>query len=142
MKCFCLFYLVMVLAVACTSNDDDNFGEGLPQEWQLTAVNLGLSGEILENKDLPWQETLVFTKDSLFTRTRIFEDSTAVAIGSFVFEVRDSESYIILMHEEESELITNCTQSNEEWLRFTSQTELLGGALPCDGPGLFYKRIN
>ena len=141
MKHFNLFCLLLGLAVACTSNDDDQFGEGLPQEWRLTTVNLGLSGEILENEDLTWQETLVFSRDSLFTRTRIFEDSTAIAHGSFVFEVRDSENYIILLHDEESELITNCTQSNEEWLRFTSQTELIGGALPCDGPGLFYRRV-
>jgi len=139
----CSFWVFLLFLVACSDSDDnDPLTQSLPQTWELTGINVGISGENFEENELPWQETLLLNSDNSFVRTRVFENETITATGQFEFLETSGEMQLLLIHNEDSQLVENCSGSNEERLRFISNNQLSGGAVPCDGPGLFYNRLN
>ena len=132
----------LFILISCSNSDEEvPLTESLPQTWELTSIIVGISGEMLDKNELPWQETLVLNSNNSFVRTRIFENETATATGLFMFIEGPEERQLLLIHNDDSPLIENCSNSNEERLRFSSDNQLSGGAVPCDGPGLFYIRM-
>ncbi len=141
MKKFGIIFFLLIVTSCSDSDDEMVLTESLPQIWELASINVGISGEILEDNELPWQETLVLNSDNSFVRTRIYENETITATGRFMLLEAPEERQLILVYNDDSPLIENCSNSNEERLRFVSANQLSGGAVPCDGPGLFYVRI-
>ncbi len=134
--------VLLLLLYSCSDTDDvKEFSEGLPQTWRLAGLNAGLSGEYFEADDLPFQETIQLANDSTFVRTRIQDTATLEATGVFEIRLRDDQEYLVLWNTEQNELISNCTRTLEEWFLFTSNITISGGGLPCDRPGLDYRRM-
>ena len=128
--------------MACSStNENQALEEGFPQTWRLVQVNAGMSGIIYKEANLPWEENLILNEGNTFNRTRIVENSTLTASGQFRFLEVNNETQLLLSHDESSQLIENCSRDKDEILCLISFDQLSGGSLPCDGPGLLYKRV-
>lgn len=141
-------YLIVILLLASCSNEGDNTLESglsivddFPQTWALVEVNTGLSGMILKGDALPYQENLTLNNDTTFTKILTNTTGTLRSQGTFALLTGDNGALLQLLHDNDNEVITNCSRSNEEFLRILDGVQLSGGALPCDGPGLLYERI-
>lgn len=138
---YSVVFLLYFLLLGCSPSEDRNtLPEGLPQLWKLTSMNLGLSGEVLTGDEVPYSQTIALSADSTFTKTRLQDDETLLAKGTFSYTERDGEQYIVFLNSENNDLIGNCNRSLEEWFLFTSETVFYGGGLACDRPGLGYER--
>ncbi|MEM1336966.1 MAG: hypothetical protein AAF717_05005 [Bacteroidota bacterium] len=134
--------MLSFLMISCSETEQSEpLGDSLPQTWILVRFNAGLSGEVFSGEDLPYRESIILNTDSTFTRIRIRNDEQITAIGTFEYTQQNKEDYLILGNAEENDLIGNCSQSLEEWFLFSTPTNLLGGGLPCDRPGLEYERV-
>lgn len=139
---FLVIPVLCFLTISCSETEQsESLGEDLPQRWILVSLNAGLSGEVFSGENLPYQESIFLNTDSTFTRIRIHYNEEIKAIGTFEYAQQNAEDYLILRNEEENDLIGNCTQSMDEWFLFTNPTNMLGGGLPCDRPGIEFKRV-
>ncbi len=138
-----LFLLLMLLSLyACSKNEEETpLVQGLPQIWQLSRLTIGLTGEVLMGQELPYQETLLLAADSTFLKTRTDADMVTTASGTFEIVPFDGANFLILTHTERTGLLANCSNTLQERFRMDSTTNLSGGALPCDGPGLAFERV-
>ncbi len=141
-QCFLLF---CILIISCSVKNDS--GDVLdigsfPQQWILTGMSGGLTGSFFTGSEMSWQETITLQSDMRFLKIRQFEDEKLEGSGSFAFNEKDSEMYLTLEYDSETELIESCIgEKFTESLFMPSNISLSGGSAPCDGPGLFYERI-
>lgn len=137
--------LLSLLLVACTNNDEpENVFDikSFPQEWKLTGMSGGLSNVVLTGSDMTWQETLTLESDRRFLKVRRFDEVRIEGAGDFSFSEKEGENYLNLTYDSETILIESCTgEKLNETLFMPTTTSLTGGSAPCDGPGLFYGRI-
>ena len=142
------FALALILVMACTSNDDSSNetpelkADGFPQRWELTAMTVMVAGvPPTTGDDMDWQEQYLLFADSTFLKSRTINEATLEQGGTFrIVEFSDGE-YLELNYAEGGELIGNCSGGPMEFLRFESETQLIGTWWACDGPGLFYDRV-
>lgn len=77
-----------------------------------------------------------------FLKVRQFEDEKHEDSGSFAFNKKEGKMYLTLEYDSETELIESCIgEKFTESFFMPSNISLTGGSAPCDGPGLFYQRI-
>ncbi len=127
---------------SCDSTDDeiDLQGNNL---FELQYINAGLSGEIIEKKDLEFNEFIELTSANQFVKRRVFPDSTSIAKGSYLLVESENTDYYVFEYEAESPLIQNCTSSLKERISILNNKEIFNGSyLPCDGPGYGYILVN
>ena len=109
--------------------------------YELTSLNTGMSGEILDKEELDFRESIEFFPDSTFIKQRVGQDSTSIASGKYDSVISDGNDYLKLNYVNDTYLIQTCGNSMVEYLRILSETEIYnGGYLPCDGPGYYYTR--
>ena len=102
-----------------------------------------MSGEIIEKKDLEFNEFIELTSNYHFVKKRVYPDSTSIAKGSYIFIQSKESKFFEFEYEEESYLIQNCGSSLKEHISILSNKEIFnGGYLPCDGPGFGYRLVN
>ena len=140
-----LVFTVLVLLVGCSSSDDSQGSfdiDSFPQTWVLEEMSLGLSGETVTDNDLPYQETIVLKDNGDFEKTRKSSDSMSMGKGTFLFNKSTINTVLVLNYDSETDLISSCSREKiVEKLIVTSSNSLSGGSAPCDGPGLFFTRI-
>ena len=92
-------------------------------------------------KDMSWQENYVFNSDSTFLKTRNENGESNSAGGYYSFD--EQEQSFILNYNNSNPFIGNCTSESKEYLYFNNNNKslLLSAWWSCDGPGLFYERI-
>ena len=147
MKTKLLYLLSFLLILPSCSRDDreiesKNFSHNLyPQEWVLFKAVVGLSGEVLTDDDLVWQEEYVFNKDNSFTKVRTYSEDTLVASGSFQLQQDMQKAHLILTFDDGNSIVNSCGDGNREFLLFKPKSNVLenSGWSACDGPGLYYK---
>lgn len=146
MKVWQLILLIIFLA-ACSAdgNDSDDLidlrAEGFPQRWELIAMS-GMVANIPPSTgaDMEWQEHYILFVDNTFVKLRVINNRSIEDNGTFsIVELSDGK-YIEFTYKEKSELVGNCSNQAKEFLRFESETELVGTWWACDGPGMFYVR--
>ncbi|MBC30731.1 MAG: hypothetical protein CMH48_07775 [Muricauda sp.] len=144
MKPFLFLFVGIVLTACSDSVSDQPFDvNGFPQQWELTGMSGSISGFILEGDDLPWKETIVLNIDETFIKIREIDVMQSVGTGSFLIEESEGETYLVLDYSQETDLIESCTREKIiEKLFMPSPNSLTGGSAPCDGPGLFYSRVD
>ncbi len=113
-----------------------------PQKWQLVKMTGMVAGvPPSRGADMPWQEYYLLQSNGKFIKSREQENTTTTVKGSFkVVELSDG-MYLELVHESENTLICNCSADLKEYLKINSEKELIATCWACDGPGLFYERI-
>ncbi len=131
--------------MACSDKDDsgDIFDiNSFPQQWELMEMSGGLSGQLFKGSEMSWQESITLQSDKRFIKVRQVENERIEGVGVFAFSEKEGEMYLSLEYDSETELIESCTHEKLiERLYLPSSTSLTGGSAPCDGPGLYYGRI-
>lgn len=127
---------------SCDSSDEeiDLQGNNL---FELQYINAGMSGEIIERKDLEFNEFIELSSDHHFVKRRVYPDSTSIAKGSYLLIQSEDSKYYEFEYEEENYLIQNCGSSLKEHISILNNNEIFnGGYLPCDGPGFGYSLVH
>ena len=136
---FCL------LLMSCSDLDDSNqvFDiHSFPQKWALTGMSGGLSGVLITGSEMSWQETITLQNQHRFLKRRQVGNEIFEGVGVFAFVEKEGEMYLSLEYDSETELIENCGHEKlTELFYMPSTSTLTGGSAPCDGPGLYYDRI-
>lgn len=137
-----LSMISLIINQSCDGTDEeiDLQGNNL---FELQYINAGMSGEIIEKKDLEFNEFIELTSNNQFVKRRVFADSTSVAEGSYLLIQSEDTDYYKFEYEMESYLIQNCTGSLKEHISILNNKEIFNGSyLPCDGPGYGYRLVN
>ncbi|RPG34620.1 MAG: hypothetical protein CBB72_006755 [Muricauda sp. TMED12] len=137
-----LSLISLVINQSCDNTDEeiDLQGNNL---FELQYINAGMSGEIIEKKDLEFNEFIELSSDNQFVKSRVYPDSTSIAKGSYRLIQSDDSKYYEFEYEVESYLIQNCGSSHKEHISILNNKEIFNGSyLLCDGPGYGYRLVN
>ena len=111
-----------------------------PQKWHLVKMTGSFEGSQTTGEEMEWQENYIFKSDGSFLKTRNEMGESTSATGQYF--LNEEEKGFILEYNESSSLIGNCTAENKEYLYFDENSHyLLSNWRACDGPGLYYERI-
>lgn len=137
-----LSMISLITNQSCDSTDEKMYLQS-NQFFELQYINTGLSGKIIEKKDLEFNEFIELISDNQFVKRRVYPDSTSVAKGNYLLIQSDDSEYYEFEYESESYLIQNCSNSLKEHISILNNTEIFNGSyLPCDGPGYGYRLTN
>ena len=140
-QCALLFFLALA---ACTFNNVQPEKRGValeqPEKWQLVEM----SGNIANvppatGNNMTWQEWYVLYPDHSFTKTRVRDNITTSANGSYSV-ISSDKQYLELMYPSDNTLIGNCTAEAKE-LFAIFENKIVSTWSMCDGPGLTYKKV-
>lgn len=132
----------LIINQSCDSTDEDMDLRG-NNIFELHYINAGMSGVIIEKKDLDFNEFIEFSSGNQFVKRRVYPDSTSIAKGSYLLIESEDSKYYEFEYEEESYLIQNCTSSLTERISILNNKEIFNGSyLPCDGPGYGYRLVD
>ena len=143
-------HLILALALlfmSCTNDKQElntlEFNANvLPQKWELFRMMGSFSGSITEGEEMEWQESYILGSDQTFTKTRITSGETLTGAGTFEFFSENEGVGIIFTFDQDLEIIANCTGDQIEYLYLDNDNKSLQGSWwACDGPGLFYQRV-
>lgn len=116
--------------------------EEFPQEWQLVTMSGMLANSETSGEEMEYQEIYRFLPDQTFSKTRIQDDSSTEASGTFsIIRNEAGEEYFKLSYSEENVLIENCDGGKEEWLLLDQEKNLRGTANACDHLSKTYRQI-
>ncbi len=145
-----LFTLLSVFILFSCSKDNESATQAespfkadqYPQKWQLVKMT-GMVANVppATGTDMEWQEYYLLQSDGTFIKSRDRKNRTITVNGTYKFVETSEGTYIVFTHESESTLICNCSTTLTESLRVNSEKELIATCWACDGPGLFYERI-
>ena len=125
----------LMINQSCDSTDAEIDLQG-DNHFELQYINAGMSGKIIEKKDLEFNEFIELTSNNHFVKRRVYPDSTSMAQGSYLLIQSEDSKYYEFEYEEESHLIQNCGSSLKEHISILNNKEIFNGSyLPCDGPG-------
>ena len=138
--------LVMILLFTSCSKDEQAIDtqdfslKEFPQKWKLVKMTGNFQGSETTGQNMSWQENYIFNADGSFLKTRNENGESTSAGGYYSFH--EQEQAFILNYNKSNPLIGNCTSESKEYLYFDeNKAYLLSNWWACDGPGLFYERI-
>jgi len=139
-----LLLFLSIIMLSCSASDESQemkFDTSIfPQEWELVETSSSLNG-MNANSDLQYRETIVLKADNSFLKRRIENNDTIEAVGSYKFTDSGNLTVLILTHSTNNVIIENCSSGLTEYFNLNSSSNFSGGAIACDGAGLFYERI-
>lgn len=157
MKKLGLLFLLSFIVLSCSSDDKNEPEEKdinldlvlkeLPQEWKLVKTTGSFNDSEATGEDMAWQESYTLNSDSTFTKTRLQKDGKKLtATGTFVIGTEDnnttSQKSLKLTFDKMSTIIGSCSNEPVEYLYYKNNDNLLlSNWWACDGPGLFYKKV-
>jgi len=135
-----LTFLIGTL-ISCSS-DKEIQREPCPEKWQLIKMS-GNDANIPPStgSDMAWQESYLLYPNGTFTKTRKRDNVTTEENGTYAIITLSDGKYLELVYKSKNDLIGNCTIEAKELLKITSEKELVGTWWACDGPGLFYEKV-
>ena len=140
MRGILLLLVIATVCCSCSSSSETAHFE-LEMYYELTSLNSGMSGEILDKEELDFRESIEFFPDSTFIKQRVYQDSTSTAFGKYDSVNSGGNDYLKLNYSDDTYLIQSCGNSLVEHLSILSESEIYnGGYLLCDGPGYYYTR--
>ncbi|HKJ78143.1 MAG TPA: hypothetical protein VKA10_01355 [Prolixibacteraceae bacterium] len=135
----------MLFMLACSDKNlqvEPLFTNDFPQTWKLMKMTGGMQPTVFAGEEMEWQEKYIFNADSTFTKIRYTDGDTLSVSGSYIFTEENGDQAFLLSYREQNDLIGSCTPL-EEYLYFDSDKDnLFSNWWACDGPGLFYKRVD
>ncbi|MEM9676109.1 MAG: hypothetical protein AAF992_26195 [Bacteroidota bacterium] len=116
--------------------------ESYLEMWQLVEM-LGSIANVppTTGSNMEWQEYYLLYEDDTFKKVRERDGDTKEAIGTYAYVTLSDGEYLELTYPSENELIGNCTGEPKEHLFVESERKLIGTWWACDGPGLFYQKV-
>jgi len=140
MKKILFLILPALIAFSC---DNDAKPDGCGVELKLVEmISSWTPGQHTTGNELPYQETIVLSKDNTFVKSHTQSDVTTQARGTYTYVTFDNDDrqYIQLQYEDpKSELRTSCSMEGE-LIQVISDTQFKNGSwAACDGPSLIYE---
>jgi hypothetical protein len=116
--------------------------EQCPEKWQL----IKMSGNIANvppstGSDMTWQEWYLLYPNATFIKTRERDNVVTEQAGTYATITLSDGEYLQLVYESDNDIIGNCNNEAKETLKINSQNEMTGTWWACDGPGLFYEKV-
>ena len=91
-------FTFLIINQSCDSTDEEIDLQG-NNVFELQYINAGMSGEIIEKKDLEFNELIELSSDNQFVKRRMYPDSTSIAKGSYhLIESDDSKVSVREVH--------------------------------------------
>ena len=141
----CLFSFVLISCDKDEQNQEeftikDFSTTDFPQEWKLVASRAAMNPNAKVTKVEGETESYIFNEDFTFQKKTKIEDETIIAEGTFSI---NEHEFIILEYLEESDLIASCNRKSKfEYLHFYDSQLINDSWIACDGPYLYYKRVD
>ena len=140
-----LFLALFLFLNSCSKNEEVNEVQNFtvsqfPQKWKLVKMTGSLKNSATTGQQMSWQESYVFNTDGSFLKTRIENGDLTSSAGNYTFD--EKENFFLLNHSQPSVLVGNCSSDTTEYLYLDEKNYyLLSSWWACDGPGLFYERV-
>ncbi|WP_300440765.1 hypothetical protein [Christiangramia sp.] len=143
------FSVISISLFSCSNQNTDEIVSldlatmEYPQKWELFKMSVGmLTGSEVSGDDMNYQEYYIFNVDNTFSKTRIEDQTETTVKGIYSIEIKENEQGFSLVYDQENGLIGNCSLEPTEYLYIGSDHHtLLNSWWACDGPGLFYKKV-
>lgn len=138
----------MVFISSCSKNSNsDGLGkfsiEDLPQTWELTSINAGLSGKNINAEDIPVLETYVFKNNGILSKQFQDEFTEGNLNGTYEVVLDGENEYLILTYETGIDSLSYCSRNNMENMLISNDGRALSNFIcsSFDGPSMSYRRI-
>ena len=117
---------------------------GFPQKWQLYQMTGQVAdAEPITGTNMSWQETYILNDDNTFTKKREHGGQVIESKGTYAFSNTAEGISVIMKHNLPTKIIGNCSGDKNEELTYNKlEKSLTSNWWACDGPGLFYKKVN
>ncbi len=141
-----LTFLISAL-ISCSPDNDiksdhEIEGEQCPEKWQLTMMTGNIANvPPSTGSDMEWQEWYVLYPNDTFTKTRERDNVITEENGTYAMVSLSDGEYFELTYDSDNDIIGNCVIEAVEVLTINSEDELVSTWQACDGPGLFYKKV-
>lgn len=141
MKKFGAAFILMLSLISC-SGDDANPSLALDYygKWQLIEMSGSTINSVTTESEMDWQESYVFNTNRTFVKTRIKDNTTTTASGTFSVVKTSDETHFELTYSKSSTLVGSCYGNLKEDLFINSNNLLVSTWQNCDGPGLVYQK--
>ncbi len=145
---FNISILAFILIISCSK---DNSSEeplkfsvtDFPQTWELSYINAGLSGEIIDAQENSVREIYVFKENGTFSKEFQDEFAKGDVVGTYDLVTNEDREYLILTYKIDIDSLSYCSRNNVENMLISDNGQTLsnGSCLAFDGPGMYYQRI-
>lgn len=135
----------MLFMLACSEKslmEERLYTNDFPQTWKLMKMTGGMQPTVFAGEEMEWQEKYIFNADSTFTKIRYVNGDTLSVSGSYIITEEYGDQAFLLSYSVPNDLIGSCTYLVEYLYSDSDKENLLSNWWACDGPGLFYKRID
>jgi hypothetical protein len=147
MKKFLILALSIFWITSCSSDDDTITENNFLGEWELVKMTSSFGDEANTGAEMEWQESYVLKADGTFTKTRVRDNQTSVAQGTFTID-EDTDTFglpaialITMVYESANDIIATCYSDKlHEELYFETQDSMISTYEQCDGLGLEYAK--
>lgn len=148
MKKILINCLLLVLLISCSNEttNEQTIGkfpnDQSSQIWELVAMSGSMSGnEQTTGDNMDWQEQYILEEDLSFTKSRKINNQTIEEQGSYRILTLSDGDYLEFNYTSNASIIGNCNTEAKEILKLEENDKLVGTWWACDGPGLFYDRV-
>ncbi|WP_143960487.1 hypothetical protein [Litoribacter populi] len=149
-KIIYLFALIGLIFTACNNDDEVPAGVTIEGEWRISRVDYqGFPEDFDEEDEEFWETTYVFGTDNRFTKITNRPGAGGEASGTYSRTQPDSEldldeveGYYSLSFETGGEIVESCGSQTAEIFTLMHTGELINELAPCDGPNLYYTKVN
>lgn len=143
MKHLFLPLMLAIVMAACTAQESTTEMPDVQQmiksgefkgTWKLSKMVASWGNQETPASDFDYEEFYEFASDGSFRKYRNTGESDK---GTYEVKELSDGMYVIATFEEGAELIVSC-MPGQEALKIGDDGTLVGGALPCDGPALYF----
>lgn len=141
MKKFGAAFMLMLTFISCSSDDAkqslalDYYGK-----WQLIEISGSIVNSAILGPEMNWQEFYTFNINGKFVKTRIKDNITTTASGTFSIIKTSGETHLELTYSKSSTLAGSCYGNLKEDFFIDENNLLVSTWQNCDGLRLVYQK--
>lgn len=144
MKKLVILPLLFLIITSCTKEEEITDRSFLG-EWKLEKTIASFDSSERTGAAMEWQESYTLREDGTFTKTRVRDNETLVAEGTFTIHNEPYHNsgiaHIAIVYESENNIIATCYSDKfQEDLYFQTKDKMIGTWEHCDGLGLEYSK--
>ncbi|MEP2771153.1 MAG: hypothetical protein ABJH05_03325 [Fulvivirga sp.] len=133
---YLILSILLVVTMSCDKEESEQQSSEIVGQWQLKEVVSGWTNQTTDASELGYEEFYEFRPDSTM---RKFRSNGDAASGTYSIQTLSDGKYIEVVYDDENTKLRESCGGNE-FLR-VEKNQLMGGSLPCDGPGLNYVKV-
>jgi hypothetical protein len=143
MEKLCVLFILVLNLVSCSGDNTANSNTPISNyygKWKLVKMEGSIPNSVTTEAAMEWQELYVFNTNGTFTKTRIRDNNTVSASGTFVLKTISNDTYFELTYPASNDIIGSCYGNLKEELFINKDGLLESTWRNCDGPGLVYQK--